>query len=124
MVETDGDDSDALPLFTVRGDSSVQPPIVVTMLLEGSPVSFKLDTGAVVTVMPERKFRQMFPDQSLKRSSIVLKTFTGERLQIVGETDVDVSYQDQASKTLPLVVVRGEGPPLLGRIWLQHFILD
>ena len=23
-----------------------------------------------------------------------------------------------------IVVVRGEGPPLLGRNWLQHFILD
>ena len=48
-LETDGDASDALPLFTMRGNSSVQPPIVVTMLPEGSPVPFELDTGAVVT---------------------------------------------------------------------------
>ena len=45
-------------------------------------------------------------------------------MKIVVETDVDVSYQDQTSKSLPLVVVRGQGPPLLGRNWLQHFILD
>ena len=34
-----------------------QPPIVVNMIVKGSPVQFDLDTGAVVTVMPEKKFR-------------------------------------------------------------------
>ena len=122
-LEADEDDSVALPLFTLQGELP-QPPIVVNMIVKGSPVQFDLDTGAVVTVMPERKFRQLFPEQFLRRSSVKLKTFTGQKPKVVGETDVDVCYQDQEPKTLPIVVVRGEGPPLLGRNWLQHFILD
>ena len=117
------DDSDALPLFTLQGELP-QPPILVTMSLKGSSVQFELDTGAVVTVMPEDKFRQLFPDQPLKQSTVELKTFTGQLLKVVGVTDMEVSYQDQEPKTLPLVVVRGEGPPLLGRNWLKHFTLD
>lgn len=122
-VEVDGDDSDALPLFTLQGELP-QPPILVTMTLQGSSVQFELDTGAVVTVMPEEKFRQLFPNQPLRQSTVELKTFTGELLKVVGATDMEVSYQDQESKTLPLVVVHGDGPPLLGRNWLKHFTLD
>ena len=48
----------------------------------------------------------------------------GELLQIVGEASVKVSYQDQESRVLPLVVVEGTGPPFFGRNWLQHFKLD
>ena len=121
-VEVDEEDADALPLFLLQGDFP-QPPIFVTMTLEGSPAQFELDTGAVVTVMPEEKFRQLFADQPLKQTSVELKTYAGELLEIVGETSVEVSYQDQEPKTLPLVVVRVEGPPLLGRNWLKHFNL-
>ena len=38
--------------------------------------------------------------------------------------DVDVSYQEQTPKLLPLIVVCGKGPPLLGRNWLKHFVLN
>ena len=74
--------------------------------------------------MSEDKFRQLFPDWALKRSSVKLKTFTGELLKIAGVTDMEVSYQDQVPKTPRQVVVCGEGPPLLGRNWLNHFTLD
>lgn len=80
----------ALPLFTLQGELS-QPPILVTMSLKGSTVQFELDTGTVVTVMPEEKFRQLFPGQTLKQSTVELKTFTGELLKVVGVTDMEVS---------------------------------
>lgn len=37
---------------------------------------------------------------------------------------VDVQYNQQQAKQLPLIVVEGEGPPLLGRNWLHHLHLD
>ena len=51
-MEVDEEDTDALPLFVLQGDFP-QPRILVTITLEGSPAWFKLDTGAVVTVMIE-----------------------------------------------------------------------
>ena len=71
-VEIDEEDTDALPLFVLQGDFP-QPPILVTMTLEGSPAQFELNTGAVVTVMPEEKFCQLFADQPMKQTSVELK---------------------------------------------------
>ena len=116
-------DSEALPLFVLQGDVP-QPPIVVELGVENTPVNFELDTGAAVTVMTTSTFHQLFPEVQLQKSTVGLKTFTGELLQIVGEASVKVSYLDQEPRVLPLIVVEGTGPPLLGRNWLQHFKLD
>jgi hypothetical protein len=53
-----------------------------------------------------------------------LKTYTGESIQVVGELLVNVQYGQQEVKQLPLIVVQGDGPPLIGRNWLQHVHLD
>ena len=45
-------------------------------------------------------------------------------MEIIGEATVEVSYADWEWKTLSLAVVAGSGPSLLGRNWLQHFILE
>ena len=123
MVTEVEDNDSALPLFVLQGDIP-QPPILVNRFLQGSPVEFELDTGAAVTVMSETKFIQLFPNHSLQHSSIDLKTYTGEAMEIVGETTIRVSYADQEPKMLSLVVVAGCGPSLLGRNWLQQFVLD
>jgi len=52
-----------------------------------------------------------------------LHTYTGEPLKILEEITIDVQYGKQ-SATLPLVVVQGSGPTLLGRDWLQKITLD
>ena len=43
---------------------------------------------------------------------MLLKTYTGEPLKLPGEAQVIVCYKDQKFK-LPLVVEKGDGPPLL-----------
>ena len=55
----------------------------------------ELDTGAAVTIISEQKYRESFPKGRLKRSSILLKTYTGERLAVVGDMDVKVQYENQ-----------------------------
>lgn len=42
---------------------------------------------------------------------------------MVGKLKVTAQYQHQPVKELPLVVVRGSKPCLLGRSWLKHFRL-
>ena len=44
-------------------------------------------------------------------------------MDVKGEIELDVQYADQR-KLLPLVVVAGSGPVLLGRNWLQHIRLN
>ena len=48
---------------------------------------------------------------------------TGDHLQVLGSIEVGVVYKKQ-SYTLPLLVVAGNGPSLLGRDWLASIQLD
>ena len=56
---------------------------------------------------------------------IKMSTYTGELINIKGYFDVNVSLSHMKSSCrLPLVVVGGTGPSLLGRNWLQYARLD
>ena len=44
-------------------------------------------------------------------------------MKVLGETEVSVKYKNQEAK-LPLAVVKGRGPSLLGRNWLKVIQLD
>ena len=63
-----------------------------------------LDTGAVMAVMAESAFCGLFPEAVVQKSCVGLKTYmymyTGERMETVGEANVQVAYQDQELKTL------------------------
>ena len=50
----------------------------------------------------------------MKKSSLILKTYSRECLPVFEEVDVEVQYEQQ-KHNLSLVVVSGEGPGLLGR---------
>ena len=60
---------------------------------------------------------------SLQETTLKLRTYTGETLQIHGAITVDVTYNDQ-TVTLPLLVVEGTRPSLVGRDWLTKIRLD
>ncbi len=98
-------------------------PITVDVQANGKPLSMELDTGAAVSVISEQMQRRVFPEAPLKRTTVVLRTYTGEPMRVAGQLDVHVQYGSQ-TRTLPLVVVAGKGPTLLGRDWLQYIQLD
>ena len=59
----------------------------------------------------------------LQQSSVQLRTYTGEGITVKGELSVAVQSVSQVV-TLPLLVVPGQGPSLLGRNWLHKLRLD
>ena len=117
--------SDALPEFNLFSISSSNPtPINVQMTVNGKNIEFQLDTGAALTVMTEKDFHAAtdgtVPLQPCQKQ---LQTYTGKSVPVAGECDISVGYRGQ-QRQLPLIVVKGGGPPLLGRNWLEHIILD
>ena len=56
---------------------------------------------------------------SLKPPLVVLCTYTGEALSVLGKIKAKVEYKDQ-SHDLAVVVVKGDGSNLYGRDWLSH----
>ena len=59
----------------------------------------------------------------LQPSTANLRTYSGEKLKVQGMIEVKVKYEDQVTR-LPLLVVEGSGPSLLGRDWLLRIKLD
>ena len=78
----------------------------------------KVDTGAEVSVISEQTCKLLFPHLTLCKRRVVLKTYTGETMPVVGELHVQVCYGTQ-STCLRLVVVGGSGPTLLGLLLLE-----
>ena len=91
-------------------------------MLDGKPLCMEVDTGAAVSLVSERTYRSLFPERCLQPSKACLHTYSGE-LITVGQTEVEVCYEEQRV-TVPLLVVKGGGPILFGRDWLTKIRLD
>ena len=120
-ANSEPEDDEQLPLYTVGGGTT--PPIKVPMEINDKPVYMELDTGAAMTIMSETQFKELLPGVELRESNVLLKTYSGERLPVKGESVVRVQHNGQ-SQELVLTIVAGQGPSLLGRDWLKHLRLD
>ena len=69
--------------------------------------------------MSEQTFHNQWPIATLATSTITLHSYSGESIPVLGTVDVRVKYGGQ-EVTLPLLIVKGEGPSLLGRNWLEE----
>ena len=113
---------DSLGFFTIREQNA--QAATVTMTVEGKELVLKVDTGASVTVIPNKMFKEKLGHLKLRPASTSLKTYTGTELPLCGETEVHVEYQGQSTK-LPLIVAEVDGKPaILGRNWLSVVMLN
>ena len=83
----------------------------------------ELDTGACVSLVSKRTWKNILKAPPLESSQIRLKTYSGEPLTVLGQCMVNVDYANKAYR-LPLVVVAGKGPSLFGRNWLRKIRLE
>jgi hypothetical protein len=98
-------------------------PIEVEVLVNDKKLVMEVDTGAALSIISEATRKARFPGLRLHKSNVILKTYTEEPMQVVGNLHVHVHYGSQQAK-LVLVVVGGDGPSLFGRNWLNYIRLD
>ncbi|XP_064079421.1 uncharacterized protein LOC135196502 [Macrobrachium nipponense] len=96
------------------------PEIIVKVKLNGIPIDMELDTGASVSLISEEFYAKHLKNTVLQSSNIVLKTMTGEKIEVVGICYVTMEVHGHRVEEVPLYVVQGNGPALFGRDWL-HF---
>ena len=121
IADTASDESNPLPIHTLGG-KHVKPKMV-DLLINNKPVQMEIDTGAAVSLISEEVKRKLFPDIKLSKSRVLLQTYTGEQMTVLGEMRVHVKYGKQ-SKSLMLIVVAGDGQSLFGRDWLEQIRLN
>ena len=116
------EEANEYPLFHMES-AGRSKPLTVTIAIEDCPVVMEVDTGAALSIVSEATFKELWPDKSPSSSNVRLCSYSGEAIPVVGSMDVNINYKGQAAQ-LPLVVVKGEGPNLLGRNWLEQIRLD
>jgi hypothetical protein len=94
------------------------------MELDKQKVSFVLDTGSAYTIINEDTYHQTLSHLKLNETNIRLKSFTGDRIEVLGECYVPVKYASQPKQNLKLIVSKGNKPNLLGRDWLSSIKLN
>ena len=106
------------------GSAKSTKPVMVDVKLNDISMQLEFDTGASVSLMGEAHFKALQEKgASLRPSTAKLSTYTGEVIPVLGISDVKVEHNGQTA-VLPLVVIPGTGPPLLGREWLTTLRLD
>lgn len=115
--------------YSEEGPKATTKQFMASVFVNDVPLSMTVDTGAVVSCIPDRLYFQKFQHSlpKLKESELNLKTYTGEDIKVLGEFEARVRTSEGETKLLPLVVVKSmtpNQPILLGRNWLTQIKLD
>ena len=116
------EDDSSYSHFTLAS-SPATDPYSIDFEINNWSVSMELDTGASLSIISEEVFKSLSPVPPLEPTSVKLKTYSGESLEILGKVHVIVSYEGN-TYTLSVIVVKGSGPCLLGQDWLQELQLN
>lgn len=82
--------------------------------------TMELDSGAGVSVISEKLYRDALGCFPLESSALKLKLFSGASLKVLGVIQPVVEYNSNRKKVLIAVVAEG-GPPLLGKNFMKAF---
>ena len=126
-MEDEADPSTVYSMFRVsawmfRVSAWMSNPTYVDILAHRPTLKMELDTGASVSVISEATFHSTWREEEapiLQPSGVKIHTYTGEEINVVGRIQVVVEH-NACNKELPLLVVQGEGPSLMGRDWLKE----
>ena len=117
--------SEEEPMFHVSQHGKERiPPIVVKVKVDDCLISMEVDTGASMSLMSETTFKSLWPGRSLQSTEVRLCSYSKESIPVVGCCHANIAYKDQRATKMPLVIVQGSGPSLLGRDWLSRIRLD
>ena len=119
-VEQSSEAAEKFQLFTLS--SQAAPRVLITVSVNHTPLSMEVDTGAAVSLISRLTWEEKW-NKPLESPSIILTTYSEDRLKILSKATVSVKYNGQGAE-LTLIVVDGDGPSLLGRNWLQVIRLD
>ena len=97
-------------------DKNIPGAMTLELTLNTVPVSMELDTGAAMSLINMTTYHKIAQSSQLplQKSDVMLKTYTGKRINICWSVEVKVYYQEK-TKWLRLQV----GYNLLGCDWLE-----
>ena len=111
------------PKETNHVAENLKPCPKVEAKVNGKPVTLEIDTGSVVTLINEVTWRDFLEAPILRSSSLELKSYSHQKIPLLGEFDANVEINGQVT-TFCARVVKGNARNLLGRDLLSQIRLD
>ena len=93
----------------------------ITLLLNDKEVTMELDTGASVTLISEKMWRDLGSPR-LEQSQKLFTAYDGHKLQPLGELRCQLGYENKTVQATVTVVHSFKAYGLLGRDLLHHFM--
>ncbi|UYV82062.1 K02A2.6-like, partial [Cordylochernes scorpioides] len=110
-----------IPEYKINFASS-DPPYLMELKVEGNFIKFEMDTGSGLTLISEKDFKNSLQHLKLEKASIIVRTYDGTVVPILGKINVKVECQYITYK-LRALVVKGEKRALMGREWINRLKL-
>ena len=98
----------------------------VQVEVNGKSIDMLVDTGAGVSVISERTFHDAWKHKLpllTPASDVTLKSYTGQAITVLGKFEPSIKYNGQ-TVVMPILIVKGDRPNLLGRDILGAITLD
>ncbi|XP_054283452.1 uncharacterized protein K02A2.6-like [Macrosteles quadrilineatus] len=95
---------------------------MVEVTLEGKPIQMELDTGAALSSISYKDYKQLNLSKKLFQTHVQLRTYTGKLIKPKGVVYVEFNFKDKAYFG-KLYVIGQNVEPIFGRDWLREINL-
>jgi transposase InsO family protein len=92
-VEFESDDEETLFIGAVK-TSKNEDELFTTLTLKGRRVKLKVDTGSQANIISIDDIEKMRPKPVLKRTKSTLTSYTGDKLPVIGQTNIRYKQED------------------------------
>lgn len=75
-------------VLDINSKTNQPNPIIVTVEIDGVKLPMELDTGASVSLISENTFRKYWEGRQLVNSSVVLRTYSQQVVEVIGKLSV------------------------------------
>ena len=107
----------------ISSDSSTptSPLYKLSVTVDNKEFAMEIDTGSAVTLLSATDFSKLGGHiETLKSRTVILKSYTGNIIECLGEKEMELKIGDQLDKLLVRVV---KGPSIVGRDLMAKFKL-
>ena len=115
------------PMYRIKDDSvnncENDDPYIVSLQINGKNLELEIDTGSKCTIIDEKTYKTISDNTTLLKSRKKLTTYLGEQIPVAGTANVSVLHNG-TQNNLQLVVVKSDGPNLVGRNWIRLLNID
>ena len=110
-------------MYRAGNNSMTVKPDVVSVQLGNATVNMEVDTGASRSTVSQYVYNTLLTDFPFQNTDVTLRSYSGEKVPILGKISFPVKYSSSDEKVFDLVVVQGKRPALFGRDWLSKIRL-